>query len=63
MEPRETTPTKEDPDYDPNDKYLVSGKKFILDRQNIQTILLIKTKIEEINILLELQRLKINKEN
>ena len=33
-------------------------KKFILDRQNIQTILLTKTKIEEINILLELQRIK-----
>ena len=114
MEPRsrETTPTKEDldfivddgyrhdedPDYIPDEKYLVSGKefkkltqnakklgaesldystrknnkymatlpsgkKFILGRQNIQTILLTKTKIEEINILLELQRLRINKEN
>ena len=38
-------------------------KKFILDRQNIRIILLTKTKIEEINILLELQRLRINKEN
>ena len=115
MEPRsrETTPTKEDldfivddgnrhdvdPDYVPDEKYLVSGKefkkltrnakknsvlnrliiqhekitntwlhfqvekKFILDRQNIQTILLTKTKKEERNILLVLQRLKINKEN
>ena len=110
MEPRETTPTKEDfivddgyrhdedPDYVPNDKYLVTGKefkkltqnakklgtesldystrknnniwlllkvekKFILDRQNMRIILLTKTKIEEINILLELQRLRINKEN
>ena len=112
MEPRsrETTPTKEDldfivddgyrhdedPDYVPDEKYLVSGKefkkltrnakklgaesldystrknskymatlssgkKFILDRQNIQTILFIKTKIDEINILLELKRLKINR--
>ena len=46
-----------------NNKYMAtlpSGKKFILDRQNIQTILLTKTKIEEINILLVLQRLKIN---
>ena len=98
MEPAETTPSKEDPDYTPNDKYLVSGKefkkltqnakklgaesldyskrknnkymvtlksgkKFILGRQNMRIILLIKTKKEEINILLELQRLKINKEN
>ena len=107
MEPRsrETTPTKEDldfivddvdPDYVPNDKYLVSGKefkkltrnakklgaesfdystrknnkyivtlpsekKFILDRQNMRIILLTKTKIEEINFSLELQRLKINR--
>ena len=38
-------------------------KKFILDRQNMQIILLTKTKIEEINIFLELQRLKTNKEN
>ena len=48
-----------------NNKYMVtlpSGKKFILDRQNMRIIFLIKTKIEEINILLELQRLKINKE-
>ena len=110
---RETTPTKEDldfivddgyrhdedPDYIPDEKYLVSGKefkkltqnakklgaesldystrkkitniwslfqvekKFILDRQNMLIILLIKTKKEEINILLELQRLRINKEN
>ena len=108
----ETTPNKEDldfivddgyrhdedPDYIPNDKYLVSGKefkkltrdaknlvlnqliiqhekiantwlhfqvekKFILDRQNMRIILLTKTKIEEINIFLELQRLKTNKEN
>ena len=47
-----------------NNKYMAtlpSGKKFILDRQNIQTILLTKTKIEEINILLVLQRLKINR--
>ena len=43
--------------------HLQVEKKFILDRQNIQTILLTKTKIEEINILLELQRLRINKEN
>ena len=105
MEPRsrETTPTKEDldfivddgnrhdvdPDYVPDEKYLVSGKDFKKLTQNakklgaesldystrknnkymvtlpshFQTILLIKTKIEEINILLELQRLKINKEN
>ena len=114
MEPRsrETTPTKEDldfivddgyrhdddPDYVPNDKYLVSGKefekltrnakklgaellvystqknnkymvtlksgkKFILDRQNMRIILLTKTKKEEINILLELLRLRINKGN
>ena len=49
-----------------NNKYMAtlpSGKKFILDRQNIQTILLTKTKIKEINIFLELQRLKTNKEN
>ena len=112
MEPRsrETTPTKEDldfivddgyrhdvdPDYVPDEKYLVSGKefkkltqnakklgadsldystrkitntwqhfqvekKFILDHQIIQTTLFIKTKREEINILLELKRLKINR--
>ena len=36
-------------------------KKFILDRQNMRIILLTKTKIEEINIFLELQRLKINR--
>ena len=106
----ETTPTKddldfivddgyrhdEDPDYGPNEKYLVSGKefkkltqnakklgaelldystrknnkymvtlkvekKFILDQQNMLIILLTKTKIEEINIFLELQRLRINR--
>ena len=42
-----------------NNKYMAtlpSGKKFILDRQIIQTILFIKTKREEINILLVLQR-------
>ena len=47
-----------------NNKYMAtlsSGKKFILDRQNIQTILFIRTKIDEINILLELKRLKINR--
>ena len=111
MEPRsrETTPTKDDldfvvddgyrhdvdPDYVPNEKYLVSGKefkkltqnsvlnhlfiqhekitntwlhfqvekKFILVPQNMRIILLTKTKIEEINILLELQKLRINTEN
>ena len=36
-------------------------RKFILDHQIIQTILFIKTKREEINILLELKRLKINR--
>ena len=36
-------------------------KKFILDHQIIQTTLFIKTKREEINILLELKRLKINR--
>ena len=49
-----------------NNKYMVtlkSGKKFILDHQNTKIILLRKTKIEEINILLELRRLRINKEN
>ena len=47
-----------------NNKYMAtlsSGKKFILDHQNIQTILFIRTKIDEINILLELKRLKINR--
>ena len=42
-----------------NNKYMAtlpSGKKFILDHQIIQTILFIKTKREEINILLVLQR-------
>ena len=49
-----------------NNKYMVtlkSGKKFILDRQNMLIIVLTKTKKEEINILLELQRLRINKES
>ena len=47
-----------------NNKYMAtlpSGKKFILDHQIIQTTLFIKTKREEINILLELKRLKINR--
>ena len=112
MEPRsrETTPTKEDldfivddgykhdedPDYVPNEKYVVtgaefkrltrnakklgaesldystrknnkymatlpSGKKYVLDHQNIQTSLFIRIKREEINIFLELQRLKTNR--
>ena len=42
-----------------NNKYMAtlpSGKKFILDHQIIQTILFVKTKREEINILLVLQR-------
>ena len=42
-----------------NNKYMAilpSGKKFILDRQIIQTILFTKTKIDEINIFLELKR-------
>ena len=36
MEPRsrETTPTKEDLDYVPNDKHLVSGKEFKKLTQN-----------------------------
>ena len=38
-------------------------RKFILDHQIIQTILFIKTKIEERGILLERQRLKINRES
>ena len=38
MEPRETTPTKEDPDYDPNDKYLVSGKEFKKLTQNAKKL-------------------------
>ena len=114
MEPRsrETTPTKEDldfivddgyrhdvdPDYVPNEKYVVTGaefkkltrnakklgaesldystrknnkyrllfqveKKFILDRQNIPTTLFTKIKTDEINIFLELQRLKTNRES
>ena len=115
MEPRsrETTPTKEDldfivddgyrhdedPDYVPNEKYVVTGsefkkltrnakklgaesldystrknnkniwphfqveRKFTLDHQNTLTTLFTKIKKEEINIFLELQRLKTNKEN
>ena len=68
---RETTPTKEDldfivddgyrhdedPDYVPNEKYVVAGPEFKkLTRNAIQTILFIKIKSEEINIILELQR-------
>ena len=67
----------EDPDYVPNDKHLVSGKEFkkltqnakklgaesfdYSTRKNMLIILLTKTKIEEINIFLELQRLRINR--
>ena len=77
MEPRsrETTPTKEDldfivddgyrhdvdPDYVPVYVIFQVEKKFILDHQIIQTTLFIKIKIDEINILLELKRLKINR--
>ena len=109
---RETTPTKEDldfivddgykhdedPDYVPNEKYVVTGpefkrltrnakklgaehliiqpekiiniwphfqveRKFTLGHQNIQTTLFTKIKSEEINIGLELLRLKTNREN
>ena len=38
-------------------------KKFILDRQNIPTTLFTKIKTDEINIFLELQRLKTNRES
>ena len=49
-----------------NNKYvatLSSGKKIHLGRHNIQTILFTETKSEEKGILLELKRLKINRES